>query len=100
PTAGPHAATTMWAHTPPLSLVLQPIHHGVFWFLGYDPMPPFVVHAPRLMTDQQRQQALRDVEVRAERIEADTPLQFQRLADFPSFGEHDRLGRYMGHGAA
>jgi NAD(P)H dehydrogenase (quinone) len=94
-TGGPAAAYSKWGVNPPLSAVLLPIHHGIFWFLGYDPLPPFVVHAPRLMTDLQRQLALRDVEVRAERIEADAPLRFQRLADFPSFGEHDRLSRYM-----
>jgi NAD(P)H dehydrogenase (quinone) len=94
-TGGPAGAYSQWGINPPLSVVLRPIQHGIFWFLGYQPLPPLVVHAPKWMTDEQRAQALLDAERYAETAETASPLRFPMLAQFPSFGALDSLSRFM-----
>lgn len=94
-TGGPAGAYSQWGINPPLSVVLRPIHHGIFWFLGYQPLPPLVVHAPRSMTDKQRAEALEDAERYAETAETASPLGFPKLGEFPSFGAMDTLPRFM-----
>ena len=40
---------------PTLEDILRPIHHGIFWFNGYGPLPPFVAWAAGRVSDAERQ---------------------------------------------
>lgn len=44
-------------HTP-LESMLEPIHHGIFWFNGFTPLPPFVTWSAAHLTQAQREQEL------------------------------------------
>jgi NAD(P)H dehydrogenase (quinone) len=51
-TGGPATAYAPGGLHPALERVLAPIHHGIFWFNGYSPLPPFVAGRRRMVRMQ------------------------------------------------
>ncbi|MGD1914629.1 MAG: NAD(P)H-dependent oxidoreductase [Phycisphaerales bacterium] len=39
---------------PPLSSIMAPVHHGVFWFTGMRVLEPYIAWAPAHLDDEQR----------------------------------------------
>jgi NAD(P)H dehydrogenase (quinone) len=94
-TGAPRAAYGKWGINPHLDVVLRPIQHGIFWFLGYQPLQPFVVHGTAQLSDVERRVKLDELECYASQLWTSSPLGLPKLADFPSFAEEDRFSRYM-----
>lgn len=44
----------------PIEPILHPIHHGIFRFLGFAVLPPFVAYGPARMSDEERRGCLDD----------------------------------------
>jgi NAD(P)H dehydrogenase (quinone) len=51
---GPSSAYSEQGIYGPLSPILFPIHHGIFGFVGFTVIEPFVVHGPVRMSDEER----------------------------------------------
>jgi len=51
---GPSAAYSTRGAYGPVEPILYPIHHGIFAFVGFEVIEPFVVHAPSRMTEEER----------------------------------------------
>jgi NAD(P)H dehydrogenase (quinone) len=94
-TGGPPAAYGKWGVNPPLERVLAPIQHGIFWFLGYQPLPAFAIHGVRALTDAERRNKLDELDRYISGIDRVTPIGLPRLEHFESFAHEDRFGRFM-----
>jgi NAD(P)H dehydrogenase (quinone) len=79
---------------PPLTAILAPIQHGVFWFNGYLPLPPFVAWSPVRITAEERAKYLAALAARLKDISAEMPQVLPLLADFPGWGK-DSKRRFM-----
>jgi NAD(P)H dehydrogenase (quinone) len=79
---------------PPLSVVLAPVQHGVFWFNGFLPLAPFVAWSPARITPEDRAKYLDALEARLKGIADEPPVVLPPLADFPGWGK-DSKKRFM-----
>jgi NAD(P)H dehydrogenase (quinone) len=68
--------------------LLWPVNNGVFHYLGFTPLPPYVAFAPRQVTADQRQAYLDEYAERLRDIESVEPLYFHPRADY---GKDQRL---------
>jgi NAD(P)H dehydrogenase (quinone) len=91
--AGAYASTGL---NPPIDPVLRPIHQGIFWFLGYEHIAPFVAFGPRAQSEAQRSDTLARLTRYISQIETLPRLAFPRRQDFPEFGAPDSLRRASG----
>jgi NAD(P)H dehydrogenase (quinone) len=94
-TGGPAGAYAAAGLNPPIDLVLRPIHQGIFWFLGYEPVAPFVAFGPRAQSEAQRTDTLARLTRHISQIETLPRLAFPRLQDFREFGAPDSRSRFM-----
>jgi NAD(P)H dehydrogenase (quinone) len=94
-TGGPAVAYGKWGLNPPLEAVLRPIQHGIFWFLGFAPLPPFVVYGPAHLGEDERRAKLDELEAHLGRLETLRPLGLPRRADFESYAHPDGKPRFM-----
>ncbi|MEV8325939.1 NAD(P)H-dependent oxidoreductase [Kitasatospora sp. NPDC056731] len=62
--------------------LLWPVNNGVFHYLGFTPLPPFVAFAPRQATDEDRRELLDAYAHRLRRIEDVEPLYFHPREDY------------------
>lgn len=53
-TGGPEAMYSGFGLNPKMTDLLIPIHHGVFWFNGFQPLPPFIAWGARRVSPEQR----------------------------------------------
>jgi NAD(P)H dehydrogenase (quinone) len=81
-TGGPAGAYASTGLNPPIDLVLGPIHQGIFWFLGYEPIAPFVAFGPRAQSEAQRSDTLARLTRHISQIETLPRLAFPRRQDF------------------
>ena len=79
---------------PPLTAILAPIQHGVFWFNGFLPLAPFVAWSPVRITPDERAKYLDSLDTRLKNINTELPLILPPLADFPGWGK-DSKKRFM-----
>lgn len=79
---------------PPLTTVLAPIQHGIFWFNGYLPLAPFVAWNPARITPEERAHYLQQLEVRLQHVTTEPPQVLPPQADFPNRGK-DVKKRFM-----
>ena len=79
---------------PPLSTILAPVQHGVFWFNGFLPLAPFVAWSPARITTEERAKYLESLDVRLQNIATEPPQVLPPLADFPDWGK-DSKKRFM-----
>jgi NAD(P)H dehydrogenase (quinone) len=94
-TGGPAGAYASEGLNPPIDLVLRPIHQGIFWFLGYEPIAPFVAFGPRAQSEAQLSDTLARLTRHISQIETLPRLAFPRRQDFPEVGAPDSLSRFM-----
>jgi NAD(P)H dehydrogenase (quinone) len=71
---------------PPLSSILAPIQHGIFWFNGIRPLEPFIAWNPARITDGERAGYLEQLKKRLQGVFEEVPYQLPPLSDFPQFG--------------
>jgi NAD(P)H dehydrogenase (quinone) len=82
---GPIGYSGHGAHTP-LSSILAPVHHGIFWFNGFQPLEPFVAWSVARISDAERVAYLERLRTRLQSIFDEPAIQLPPLADFPEFG--------------
>ena len=80
---------------PPLDAILTPVHHGIFWFNGFSPLPPFVAWSAAHGTNEDRRGVLDQLEARLQGILEEEPMQLPRAADFDPETFADTFSRFM-----
>lgn len=85
-TSAPPTASMPDGRNGDLERTLWPLHAGVLALCGYDVLQPFVAHAVRWVDDAQRQVILAAWRERLLNLDQDTPMFFQKLADYSPDG--------------
>ncbi|MDB6078017.1 MAG: oxidoreductase [Akkermansiaceae bacterium] len=80
---------------PSLEAILTPIHHGIFWFNGMSPLPPFVAWSAAHGTDSDRHAVLAQWQTRLAGIFAEPPYQLPPTTDFDPETALDTVPRFM-----
>ena len=93
-TGGGPSAYDGWGFNPAMEEILIPIQHGIFWFNGFMPLPPFIAWSPTRVTDEQRAEYLSQLDRKLQSLFDEEPLQLPKMADFPN-GGHDVQNRYL-----
>jgi NAD(P)H dehydrogenase (quinone) len=62
--------------------ILYPINHGIFRFVGFDVLPPFIVFGASQINDERRKGYLKEYEERLVNINDTYPIIYPALADF------------------
>ncbi|HVV74265.1 MAG TPA: NAD(P)H-dependent oxidoreductase [Verrucomicrobiae bacterium] len=79
---GPRAAYSTSGIYGPMHSILFPIHHGIFAFVGFTVLEPFVVYGPGRMNADQRRACLDDYRQRLLSLEAASLIPTLRTADY------------------
>ncbi|PIP67909.1 MAG: NADPH dehydrogenase [Candidatus Omnitrophica bacterium CG22_combo_CG10-13_8_21_14_all_43_16] len=64
-----------------INQVLYPVNHGVLYFCGIQPTPPFVAYAVFQVGDEVRKQYLQEYKQRLLTLDTATPISYNRLSD-------------------
>lgn len=62
--------------------ILFPINHGIFFFTGFTPLPPFMVYSPVRLSDEERAVHLARYRKTLEGIDALAPIVYPGLAEY------------------
>lgn len=65
-----------------INSILYPINHGIFRFVGFDVLPPFVVFGTSQISDERRNGYLEDYKKRLLLIAETSPINYPKLTDF------------------
>ena len=93
-TGGPAGMYDGWGLNPSMGSLLQPIHHGVFWFNGFLPLDPFISWAPAHVSQEERDSQVDQLAERARGVFEEPVIELPTLEDFPHWGS-DRQCRFM-----
>lgn len=63
---------------PSLDGILMPVHHGIFWFNGFSPLPPFVAWSAAHGSDEERQAVLDSWRTRLAKVLTEDTLQISQ----------------------
>jgi len=66
----------------PISSILFPINHGIFFFTGFTVIEPFLVYAPARLSQQDREDCLKRYRERVLALASAPILSFPKLADY------------------
>ena len=61
--------------------LLFPINHGILYFVGFEVLPPFLVHGPARMSAEERTNILKLYTEKLSRLENEIPLKYKTLAE-------------------
>ncbi|GMV26011.1 MAG: hypothetical protein AMXMBFR58_20420 [Phycisphaerae bacterium] len=93
-TGGPASMFDGWGLNPSLESILRPIQHGVFWFTGFQPLPPFIAWQVSRATTEDRARMLDEYEARLHSLFTTTPLRYPGVDDCDDRYQ-DRVSRFM-----
>ncbi|MDX3088057.1 NAD(P)H-dependent oxidoreductase [Streptomyces sp. ME02-6978a] len=81
---GPEAHYAARGINGPIDDLLFPIHHGILYYPGIEPLPPFVLHGADRMTDEEYADAAKAWERRLLTLESTEPIPFrpQNFGDY------------------
>ncbi|HLO84651.1 MAG TPA: NAD(P)H-dependent oxidoreductase [Nostocaceae cyanobacterium] len=65
-----------------INSILFPINHGIFKFVGFDVLPPFIAYAVTRISDEQRQTYLAEYKQRLLTVDTTPIIPYPVLADF------------------
>jgi NAD(P)H dehydrogenase (quinone) len=65
-----------------INQVLYPVNHGVLYFCGIQPLPPYVAYAVFQVSDGVRKQYLQDYKKRLLTLETTQAINYHRLSDY------------------
>ena len=65
-----------------IQAVLEPINHGMFYFTGFDVLPPFIVYGPARMSAEQRAAELQRYRDCVLQLDTLAPIAYPKLAEF------------------
>jgi len=66
----------------PIDQILFPINHGMFYFVGFTVIEPFMVHGPARMSDAERKAELERYRARVLSLDTAPTLAYPKLADY------------------
>jgi len=66
----------------PIDQILFPINHGMFYFVGFTVIEPFLVHGPVRMSDAERAAELERYRARVLTLDTAPTLTYPKLADY------------------
>ena len=82
-TGGPEAIYSPNApHGWDINQVLYPVNHGVLYFCGIQPTPPFVAYAVFQVENEVRKQYLEGYKKRLLTLETTEPIRYHKLSDY------------------
>jgi NAD(P)H dehydrogenase (quinone) len=81
-TGGPLTMYTEIGINGDIHTILYPINHGIFRFVGFDVLPPFIVWNVSRIGDERRQAYLEEYKQRLLMMNATPPIVYPSLADF------------------
>ena len=81
-TGGPPAMYAPSGMCGDMEAVLWPIHNGILRFVGFDVLPPVVIHGIDISDEATLNGYLREYEKRLQGIEQDKPLFFHPWSDY------------------
>lgn len=84
---------------PKLSAVVAPIQHGIFWFNGFTPMPPFIAWGVSWCLPEQRERYLASYGERLLRLFDDPAPSYLPAGEFDAETHRDLVPRFMVHWA-
>jgi NAD(P)H dehydrogenase (quinone) len=79
---------------PPLTTLLAPVQRGVFWFIGFLPLEPFIAYSPARIPPGERRSYLKQLDQRLRSLDTEMPQVLPPLSDFPD-GSKDTKKRFM-----
>jgi NAD(P)H dehydrogenase (quinone) len=85
-TGGPEASYLEQGINGAMEQILFPIQHGILYFCGLRPLPPFVAYGPAHMSPEQRQAALERYSQHLLALDTLEPLPFRPVADYDTNG--------------
>jgi NAD(P)H dehydrogenase (quinone) len=94
-TGGPATAYNGLGIQPAMRVILQPIHHGIFWFNGFTPLEPFVSWGPAHLEEEERQKELERFAAAISDVDRRPELPHLGLSNFDSKTFLDRSKRFM-----
>lgn len=65
-----------------IDAILFPINHGMFYFIGFDVLPPFIAWGPARAEPERRTQILNDYRARLRNWESTPPISYRPLSDY------------------
>ena len=94
-TGGPATAYSGLGIQPAMRVVLQPVHHGIFWFNGFTPLEPFVSWGPAHLKEEERRMELERIAAAITDLDQRPELPHLDLDNFDSETFLDRSKRFM-----
>jgi len=86
-TGGPEPSYSERGINGAMEQILFPIQHGILYFCGLQPLPPFVVYGPAHLSPEQRHAELERYRRHLLALDAVEPLAFPKLADYDAKGQ-------------
>ncbi|AUB43233.1 NQO1, NAD (plasmid) [Nostoc flagelliforme CCNUN1] len=83
-TGGPETMYSPTGLNGDINNILFPINHGIFRFVGFDVLPPFVAYAVARGDEEQRRAYLEQYRQRLLSLETTLPIQYPSLSDYES----------------
>ncbi len=94
-TGGASGTYNGYGYNPSMAAILTPIHHGIFWFNGFAPLPPFIAYSVAHVGDDKRGRLLDDYERYLSTLDEQRPIVLPPMRDFEGDAIADRFGRWM-----
>ncbi|HEY0759498.1 MAG TPA: NAD(P)H-dependent oxidoreductase [Acidisarcina sp.] len=94
-TGGSQEAYGGFGVQPPLSSVLSPIEHGVFWFNGFLPLDAFVAYSAARISQEERAALLQQLDQRLRALEGESPRRLAAMGEFAGGFGLDTKKRFM-----
>ena len=66
----------------PMAAILFPVNHGMFYFVGFAVIEPFLVHGPARMSEVERRAELERYRARVLALDTAPTLSYPKLADY------------------
>jgi NAD(P)H dehydrogenase (quinone) len=96
-TGGPATSYGSNGLHPPMEAVLQPIHHGTFWFNGFAPLEPFIAWGASHVGDKGRETYLQELKQIIRDIDKRPVLPHRPTTEFDPETLVDRAKRFVAH---
>jgi NAD(P)H dehydrogenase (quinone) len=65
-----------------INQILFPINHGIFYFVGFDVLPLYLVHSPVRLSDSERKAKIDEYALYVLSADSKKPIEYKRLADY------------------
>jgi NAD(P)H dehydrogenase (quinone) len=81
-TGGPGTMYSEYGLNGDINMILFPINHGIFRFVGFDPLPPVVIYSPVRLSPEVRQAELQRYRETVLRLAEIEPIKYPSLSEY------------------